>query len=192
MLEFVNLHNLYLVCAVIGGASFLLRTILQFIGGDGLLEGGADALDADIDSLEPGDTDASFKFLSIQGAGAFAMMFGLVGLAMLYQSPFPEIASILAALLAGFASVWLIGHLFAFAYGLQSRGNVELKNAVGREGRVYLRIPPGGVGQVELTVQGRLRVLDARAIDQATEIASGTLVRVASVVGEEQLIVKIV
>jgi hypothetical protein len=52
---------------------------------------------------------------------------------------------------------------------------------VGQEGSVYLTIPEKDVGKVQLTVQGRLSVMDARATDGAA-LPTGTRVKVVRVV----------
>ncbi len=195
MLEYLTLHNLYLLSAVGGGALFVVRTAISFIGGDvnGELDAGGDFSGADADlGDDPFDagSDVSFKILSLQGLSAFFLIFGLVGLGMLHQSPFPAVASVPAALAAGMAAVYVIAKIFAMVVGLQSSGTMNLQNAVGAQGRIYLRIPPGGAtGQVEVAVQGHLKIFDAQS-ETRTEIPTGEPVQVVRAIGDNLLIVK--
>jgi membrane protein implicated in regulation of membrane protease activity len=167
------LDTLFLVCAVAGGSVFVLRTLLMLlgIGDDHPLHHDGDA---------SGDGDAGARLLSIQGVSAFLMMFGLVGLALLRQSGTSAPAALTLALLAGFASMWGIAQVFRVMRRLQSSGTLDLRRAIGKEGVVYLTVRPGQGGQVQLTVQGRLGVFEARS-DGAREIATGQNVRVVDV-----------
>ena len=100
------------------------------------------------------DTYASFKFLSLQGLTAFFMMFGLVGLALL-KAEFAVILTIFGGAIAGLFTVWIISIIFAQMRHLQSEGTLDIQNAIGEVGSVYLTIPANGPGQVQLSVQGQ-------------------------------------
>lgn len=169
--------TVFFLCAVLGGGVFLVRTVLQLVGV------GAD--DADLHH----DADAGFRILSLQGLSAFLMMFGLVGLALVRESRVGPALSAGLAALAGFASMWLIGRVFALMSKLQSSGTLDLKNAIGQQGTVYLTVPRGGRGKVELVVQGRLGVFDA-STHGATDIATGARVRVVAIDNGDTLIVE--
>jgi len=82
--------------------------------------------------------------------------------------------------LAGLLAVWLISWVFTLFGRLQHSGTMDLRNAIGKNGRVYLTIPKGGTGKVEVEVQGGLNVLDAVSEDGA-EIKSDQPVTVAKV-----------
>ncbi len=203
--QFSGIETLFLVCAVIGGVLFVVRLALQFIGGDsgghhdvadfshvdGVDLTGADAGadfagDADIDVH---DTYLSFKILSFQGLTAFFMMFGLVGLAMMRETRQGPAAAVVAASLAGFGTVWLIGAIFRKAGALQASGNINLRNAIGQQGEVYLTIPSAGTGKARVTVQERLRIYDA--VSTGTDvIKTGQRIRVVDVTPQDVLVVE--
>ena len=172
---------IYWASAIIGGMLFLFRTALLFLGGD-VSDG-----DADGDVLD-GDSDFSFKLLSLQGLTAFFMMFGLSGLAFV-SSGLATIWSTLGGAAIGLFSVWVLRYIFSIFVRLQSDGTVRLKNAVGQTGNVYLRIPAQGTGQVQVSVQGGLKIIDAKSVGEE-EIATGENVRVVDVIGESLLIVE--
>jgi membrane protein implicated in regulation of membrane protease activity len=171
----------YWASAIIGGILFLFRTALLFIGGD---VGDADA-EGDIFD---GDSDFSVKLLSLQGLTAFFMMFGLSGLAFV-SSGVAEIWSTLGGAGIGLFSVWVLRYIFSIFLRLQSDGTVRLKNAIGQSGKVYLRIPAHGTGQVQVSVQGGLKIYDAQTANEE-EITTGENVRVVDVIGESILVVE--
>ena len=72
---------------------------------------------------------------------------------------------------------------------LQSSGNVNLNNAVGAIGEVYLRIPPAMQGQGKVSVQVQERLIEAAAMTKAEEeLKSGTSIRVLAVRGSNLLV----
>ena len=68
----------YLVCGVVGGGLFLLRSIMIFAG-----LGGDDAAGDMHDGSIGDETTADFKMVSVHGITAFLLMFGLVGFLMM-------------------------------------------------------------------------------------------------------------
>jgi hypothetical protein len=56
------------------------------------------------------------------------------------------------------------------------RRQLDLRNAIGENGTVYLACRPGGSGRVEVPVQGAMRVLDAVAAGDEG-LPTGTKVR---------------
>ncbi len=217
MEEMTVVDKIFMGCAVFGAALFIVRVALFFIGHAGTdADAGLDAdadfhadfgtdVDADMDvdgdvghvdvgghgdiHHGGGGSDASFRLLTLQGIMAFLMMFGLVGLAMHINSRSSEPLAILAAFAAGMLALYVVAKLFAFMKGLQSSGTVDLRNAVGAQGSVYLTIPAGGIGEVQVAVQERLRIYEAKA-EGGEEIKTGQNVRVVKVVGGNVLVVQ--
>jgi membrane protein implicated in regulation of membrane protease activity len=176
---FSNLNGFeifFLICAVVGGFFVLVKLIMQFIGADADID---TDLDAGVDAQHV-DSDIGFKALSMHSLTSFLMMFGLVGLALYRQSHAGMVLSILGASVAGLASVWVIGRIFASVGRLQSSGTLATASAVGSTGTVYLNIPKGGTGRVSINFRGRLREFDASSAD-GEMLASGTPIRVVRV-----------
>ncbi|MGH2271519.1 NfeD family protein [Anaerohalosphaeraceae bacterium U12dextr] len=190
-----GLELVFVSCAILGGGLFVIRLILMFVGG---MHGDTDAGMAD--SPEAGGTDfhhdmsessdLSFKSLSLQGLTAFFMMFGLVGWAMLRQSKMPPGISLIGAAAAGAGTVWLIKHIFQWAGKFQSSGTLNLHNAIGSGGTVYLTIKPGQTGKVQVTIQERLVELEARS-QSDQEIKTGESIRVVGVSNNILIVEKI-
>ena len=152
-----RLQWIFTVCAIAGGALFLIRLAIQLLG----LSADADAEAPD--TMDSTEADASFRVLSLLGITAFLMMFGLGGRAMLESRPGHALPALVVALLAGGISTWLMAWLFKAMKKMQSDGTARPEKAVGLEGSVYLTIPANDVGKVQIAVNGRLSVLDARA-----------------------------
>ncbi|HEY8241145.1 MAG TPA: hypothetical protein VIH35_06855, partial [Kiritimatiellia bacterium] len=159
----------------------------QFLGHDTSMDVGAH--DPSLLAHDGGHADSSFKLLSFQGLTAFFMMFGLVGLAMIRQSGAGTTASLVAATVAGLAAVWAIGKLFQSMRKLQSSGTMDLRNAIGQPGEVYLTIPAGGTGKVQVSVQNRLSVFDAVS-GSGAEIKTGAAVKVTTLRGANVMVVE--
>ncbi len=187
MMEFfaslTAMEKFYAACAGFGGALFVVRTIMMMVGHSG-------EVDTDIGQADMhGDADASFKFLSIQSLTAFFMMFGLVALALSRQSRVGDLWAIIGGAAAGAATVWVIGRIFVGMKRLQADGTLQVENAIGQEGSVYLNIPPGKSGQVRVAVQGQLRVFDAISESNAP-IITGDRIRVKKLSAGNILVVE--
>jgi membrane protein implicated in regulation of membrane protease activity len=192
----------YLICASAGFVLLVVRIILMIAGiGHGAdvdthvdvhtdIHGG-DAGGHDVSGHgHHGDSDTSFKMLTLQGIMGFLLMFGLTGYVLNGTYVLGSIISAAGATTAGLASMWIIAKLFSMLMKLQSSGTIEIANAVGQEGNVYLTIPPGGVGKVQVVVQGRLQEFEA-VCDSKTELKSGETVLVVYYKGNTLVVHKI-
>jgi membrane protein implicated in regulation of membrane protease activity len=186
---FSGLDLVFFLMAVVGGLALAVRMALLMFGigdHDGDFSG-ADGGDIDHGGMhEAGD---SLQFLSIQGLMGFFLMFGLVGLAMHRGSGLDETISIIGGFAAGVVMLLLIAKMMQMLYRLQSTGNLNLTHAVGHIGTVYLTIPEEGTGQVQLTIDGRMRIYDAVTADKK-EVKTGERVEVAEIIDGRILVVK--
>ena len=176
---------IYWVATLVGGTLFLIRLGLMLIGG-GVSD---EALDTALDNVTGlHDADISFKLLSVQGLTSFFMMFGLVGLALL-KADLHVLITLVGGVAAGLVTVAVSGLIFSQMKRLQTEGNINIQNTVGSEGNVYLTIPKDGTGQVQIIVQGSLKIFDATS-NQKNTIATGDRVRVVGVATGNTLIVE--
>jgi membrane protein implicated in regulation of membrane protease activity len=178
-----GLERILWATAILGGALFLIRLVMLFVGGidhDGDASGAGDADTGGFDGHDA-DSTSSFALLSLQSVSAFFMMFGLVGLAILRGlGEGGALWAVLGGFAAGAVSVWVIGKILSVLRGLQSSGTLDMANAVGVEGTVYLRIPADGTGKVQVEIQGRLHEVNAVSEDKV-ELKTGDAVRVVRV-----------
>ncbi len=194
---------IYWGATIVGGTFFVLRTMMLLVGGgmghhDFDTHFGSDIhvdhdihLDTDSGNASDhseSDSDFSFKLLTLQGLTAFFMMFGLVGLALLKANlSTPE--TLAGGAIAGLVAVRVIGLLFEQMRHLQSDGTLDIHNAVGQSGSVYLTIPAQGTGQVQVPVQGSLRIFDAASTGEQI-IPTGEKIRVTGIVDNSTLAVE--
>jgi len=182
--DVTGIDMLFAASALVGGILFVLYFFLLMIGGiatdvfDGLF-----GIDVDMGA------DASFKALTFQGIMAFLMFFGLAGLYVTKSGGGPSPA-ILAGAIAGGASMYFTGKLFELFVNLQQDGTVELSEAIGSKGQVYLRISDEGVGQVTVEVNEAQRTFNAKSEDGAG-IATGDFIEVVDTIGEVLVVKRI-
>ena len=182
--DVTGIDMLFAASALVGGILFVLYFFLLMIGGiatdifDGLF-----GIDVDMGA------DASFKALTFQGIMAFLMFFGLAGLYVTKSGGGPSPA-ILAGAIAGGASMYFTGKLFELFVNLQQDGTVELSEAIGAKGQVYLRIADEGVGQVTVEVNEAQRTFNAKSEDGAG-IATGDFIEVLDTIGEVLVVKRI-
>lgn len=185
---------IYWASTIIGGTLFILRAAMMLLGG-GLSDGIDAGLDLDLNgdfdadiSGDHTDADVSFKLISIQGLTSFFMMFGLVGLALL-KANVPVLLTVFGGMIAGLITVAITGLVFSQMKRLQTEGTIDIRNTIGTEGSVYLTIPKNGTGQVQLIVQGSLKIFDAVS-NTKNVIATGEKIHVVGVASGNTLIVE--
>lgn len=138
-----------------------------------------------------GDGDGiPFQLLSLKNIVGFFTMFGWSGLGFISIGMAPFLV-ILFSFICGFLMMLAMASLFYFMSRLVESGNMNIRNAIGRSGEVYLPIPPKrkGIGKVQITVQGTLQTLDAVTDDPET-IATSSLIQVTDVINNQILLVR--
>ncbi len=163
---------------------FLILLVLTIFGGDTDTD-----VDTDIDS-DFGDGDSiPFQFLSLKNIVAFFAVFGWSGIGFI-NAGLASWLVILLATICGLVMMTLMGTLFYFMSKLAESGTLKMNNAIGKLGEVYLVIPAnrGGMGTVQLNVQGSLRTLDAITDDEKT-IPTSSIIKVLDVIDDHILLV---
>ena len=191
-----SIEKIFLICAIIGSTLFLIRTLLFFVGGDADsdIDGDFDGevtFDGDVDTsgLEHIDSATSFHIFSLHGITGFFMMFGLVGLAMSVESKSTPLIAVVGGLVAGIFTMWLGAKIFMNMKKLQGDGTLNIKNAVGVTGTVYLTIPAEWTGKVRIVIQKSLKIFNAVSINKE-EIKTGENIKVVNVISGNILVVE--
>lgn len=156
----------------------LVQTVLLVLG----IGGGGDGADADGDGILDGDAeDGGLGLFSVRGIIAMLCIMGWSGVVLL-ETALPQSVALLIALLLGIATLFGMAYLMKLIYRLQSSGNIDMGNAIGKVGQVYIPIPAGGAagGKITVTVQERLSECDAITTAD-TALATGMYVRVTAV-----------
>lgn len=185
--------GLYLV-AIPSTLIFILQAILLLIGigegGSGIddIDVGPDLTDALDDGSNPMDFD-TFRLFSVQSVMALLCVFSWTAVSMLHNDCSVPV-TLVVALLAGVVMMFVVSWLIHSMKKLAQNGTMEINNALGATGSVYLRIPPKGqgIGKVNVMIQGQLQEMDA-VTDGEEAIPTGASVRIVDV-RNSQLVVE--
>ena len=179
------MEKFYLYTAVPASIILLIQTLMTFLGLSGEIDTDFDG-DGDVDvSGESGLTIFSFRNLI-----AFFTFFGWSGL-WLHSTGMSQVVTAILSVIIGILFMLISMGLFILVGKMQRSGTLNLHNAVGMSGVVYIPIPPSrqNYGKVNLVIQGSLRELEALT-DEETELKTGTQVQVISVEENSKLLVK--
>ena len=139
---------------------------------------------ADIDISHQG-SPWFYELLSIRTLSMGTTSFGLVGkIALRYG--LNNIQAIVCASIAGFAAMYAMYWLFQQVFKLETSGNENIRNALGKNARVYIPIPADrqGAGKVQFKMQQRLVEYQAVTLDPE-KLATGDNVVVVGVVNAD-------
>ena len=185
-----SVQQIFAYMAIPATVLLILQTILLIFG----LGGGSDAdtdcdcdaefdADGDIDCHHDSDTfsDSGLRIFTVRAFVAFFTVFGWCGITLTDKGVNLWI-SILISAISGFLIMLLIAYIFKWSIKLQSEGNLDSANAIGKNGTVYLTIPEqrNGRGKVMVTVQERLTELEA-VTDCEHKLKTGSEITVVSV-----------
>lgn len=153
MPEFMSIPNMFLAVGVFATIFYILKICLFiFTGGDA---------EVHTDFVSLTDTDVSFDFISIQSILAFLMGFGWVGLACFAQFKLSALISFVAAFVFGLIFMFLSAYLMFLIKKLDKRVKINLEDFVGTVGRAYTAFKPQSEGQIEITINDQLSVVEA-------------------------------
>ncbi len=174
-----TMQTTYMACAAAGGTVLVLQTALMLFGvGDA---------HADVDvHHDVGDAghdgsgehhDGAFSLLSVRAVASFLTFFGLTGW-LGVSNEWNQGVTVLVATLAGASVMVAVAWMLRMQSKLQSKGNLDPKNALGLSARVYLRVPArnSGFGKVTVKVQGR--TVELNAFTHGKELPTGALVSI--------------
>jgi hypothetical protein len=164
----------YMACAAAGGTVLLLQTVLLPFGaghGDG-------DFDAHAGGHHGGDHgDGAFGLFSLRALASFFTFFGLTGWWGTARG-WHSLLTVLVALGAGGLLMLFVAWMLRMQSRLQSRGNLDPKNALGLSARVYLRIPGHNSGFGKITVKLQGRTAEFNAFTLGDELPTGALVKI--------------
>ena len=175
-------QQIFALIAIPSTLILLIQTVLLLIGigGDGDADGGALDGDGDIDDVDA-DSGDGLALFSIRGIVSMLAVMGWSGMALL-ETPLPEAVSIIISVALGIGMLFLMAYIMKWVSKLQSSGNIDVGNAVGKVGQVYLTIPPSGSGsgKVNITIQDKYCEFNA-ITTVSSKIMTGAYVRVVAV-----------
>ncbi|MGI6623490.1 MAG: hypothetical protein ACOX4T_10220 [Acetivibrionales bacterium] len=104
----------------------------------------------------------ALKLFTLRGIIGFFSIGGWFGVAAISWG-IPAPGALALAFVAGYLALYFVAWSIRTALRLQHSGNININNAIGNNGEVYIPIPPekSGVGKVSVIVQDRLCELSA-------------------------------
>lgn len=175
------IQQIFACIAIPSTIVLLIQTVLLLLGiGDG--DGDAD-VDCDID----GDADVDgiggdgLALFSVRGIVSMLAVMGWSALVLL-ETSLPEILSIFISVVLGVLMLFLMAYIMKAVSKLQSSGNIDIGNSVGKVAQVYIPIPESGngSGKVHITVQEQYCEFNA-ITTVSYKIKTGAYVRVVAV-----------
>lgn len=158
----IALTYISLIC---GGLLVLILLLGIFSGLD---------LDLDLDFDGADQSDVGMGFGVVKGGLTFLSVGAWVVKLVLLASVNPVVA-VVAGAAAGAVAVYLLSKLVTYLLRYEENVNWSIEDAVLKPGKVYLRIPAGGEGIVQVQLKGGVREFKARSTDGA-DIPTGAAV----------------
>src|SRR5262249_55652783 len=135
----VMVETLYLSCAILGGTLLLCQLLLGLFGfGDHHDTGTDHHVHGSHDCQDAHDSHAAWftGVLTFRSVVAALTLFGLTGLTATVNLQFDPFASLVLAVAAGAAVLFLVAWLMKSLHRLKSDGTVRIERALGRNGTV--------------------------------------------------------
>ncbi|MDG0972882.1 MAG: hypothetical protein P8O07_01875 [Crocinitomicaceae bacterium] len=177
--------KIFWIIALIGSGLFVVMMLVTFITGGGDMD-----VDGDFNGDVDMDADGGFSFFTIKNLIAFFTIFGWSGIAAL-ENDLAKLSVIFIATVCGLIMMFIMAGLFYLISRLHDSGTLEIKNAIGNIGEVYLTIGESrsSIGKVNVRIQGALRELEALTDDEAP-LKTGSVIEVIDVTNNGILIVQ--
>ena len=186
-----SFQQIMFVIAVSSSAVMLIFLVLMLIGVDGSDFDGVDAPDLDVDFLndEPLSGIGGLRIVTLKGVLAFLSIGAWT--AYLFVDLLGPIFSSLIGVVLGFVAAFLQALAYRAMMRLESSGNIDYNNAVGKTGTVYMRVPKlkSGKGKVTLVIQERYAEIDA-VTEEEEDILPKTSIVVIGLLDPTTLIIK--
>ena len=150
-------------------------------------DGGMD-VDVSADTAIDGDS-GPFQLFTFRNFINFLLGFGwsIISFEKAIENQF---VLILVSAVIGVLLVMAVMAIFRFMSRMEQSGTINMANAVGCKGNVYLKIPgeKRGEGKVQISIQGAIREFDA--LTTGEELETGAPIRVVEVINDSTLLVE--
>lgn len=192
------METTYLLCAAIGGTLIACQFVMTLLG----LGGGHDMAGAHSDAggghdfgHDAGGHDAAgdhhsehghesnwfVGLLTFRTITAGLAFFGLVGL-IAQRADIEPIPAALLATAAGVGALLIVAYIMKSLARLNVDGTVRINKSIGCPGTVYIPIPDGGAGKVQVSVLSRTVEYKATA---KKALPTGAKIVVVAIVGSD-------
>lgn len=163
-MELTTMYSMFFWIAIPATIIFGIMILGSLIGfGDTDLD-----VETEFDAEMDTDVDApEFPILTIKNFLAFLTMFSWTGMACIKYG-LGTFATLGISVGAGILLVLAMTSIYALMNKLKQDTKSSISEAVGKNAKVYLRIPKDGKGQVNVVINGSLQTIDAVAMNGKT------------------------
>jgi hypothetical protein len=181
-----NFQQVSFVVAVTASVIMLIFLLLMIIGVDDTDFDGIDGPDIDVINDEPLIGFSGLRILTLRGILVLISMGAWTS--FLLEPIMHWALAILVGILVGAVSALLVALAFKASLKLESIGNLDYKNAIGKDATVYIRVPKNrlGKGKITFTMQERFVEVDAITEDKE-DLMPKTSVVITDVIDETTL-----
>lgn len=143
--------------------------------------------DSGVDHAHP--SDHGLRIFTIRGIMGFFAVGCWAGIACMELGTSSGMA-VRVALALGLLAIWLVAVITQQLSKLQENGTIQLKNAIGQTGTVYIPIPARMAqgGKINLVVQERYVEFDA--VTSGNSLPTGTIIRVTDIINGSVMVVE--
>lgn len=179
------------IVAVSASGVMVIFLILMLFGIDGSEYDGVDIPDMDVDFAndEPLSDIAGLRILTVRGVLVFLSIGSWI--AYLFEPVVGPYLGSLFGVILGLGAAYLQALAFRATLKLESVGNMDYHNAIGKIATVYMRIPRAktGKGKVSVIIQERLAEIDA-VTEEDVDLLPKTNVEIVGLENQNTLIVR--
>jgi len=184
------------VMVVLAGTATIIMTVfllLMLFGveGNDAYDGDADVDGTDVDAVndEPISAFSGLRIVTVRGVLAFLAVGGWTAYAL--SDVIGPWLAVLCGIAAGALATYLLALALRASMKLESSGNVDYGNAVGKTATVYIKVPKAGSGSGKVTLTVQEHFIEADAVSEGDEdLVTGTIVEVTGVRDENTLVVR--
>lgn len=189
--ELTFAEQIFWTIAVIFTILFVLQLISSIIGLD--FESDMDAdFDSDfhVDGNMEGhfDVDPNFTLFSVRSIIAFFTFFGWVGVITLSGGMDIKTA-IIISFISGIIALFFVAIVLFQLVKLAEVGTIEIEEALGKYGKVYVPIPKNRKGTGIVNVEIGRKTMELRAVTDEENLPTGTIIYVFKILKDNILLV---
>lgn len=179
-------EQIFWTIAVIFSVLFVLQMISSIIGLD--FDSDADA-DFHVDTQDGHfNVDHGFTLFSIRSIIAFFTFFGWVGVITLHKGLDIKLVLIIS-FFAGLIALVFVAFVLFQLIKLAEVGTVDIEEALGKYGKVYVPVPAQRSGTGLVNIEIRNRIMELRAITDGDRLVTGTIIYVFKILDDNILLV---
>ena len=188
-------QQVFVCIAIPATVLLIIQIVMMLIGmGEGDTDVDGDGIPDEVDAFGDEDDipDGGLSFFTLRGIISMLCIMGWSGLIFLDPSlSIPIPLGFVISFLLGVLAMVLVAFAMRGISKLQSSGNLDLRNAIGKVGQVYLTIPGGGKasGKINLTVQEQYKEFTAITTVEES-LKTGSYVRVVALSESGVLVVE--